>query len=152
MRKLKEPSTFAFGLLFGTLVGLLVWYWYKSTSAEDGALDLLDQMKVADDEIRHLENRLQVESVENYITLEPTGDNLPPFLASEKESEPEAVKSSEDLQRVKGIGPVFAQKLQAVDIDTLAELTAVSPQRLSDILNISAGRAESILVEAQRIQ
>lgn len=152
MRKLKEPSTFAFGLIFGTLVGLLVWYWYKSTSAEDGALELLDQMKVADNKIRHLENRLQVESVENYITLEPNGDNLPPFLASEKVAEPEAVKSSEDLQRVKGIGSVFAQKLQAVDIDTLVELTAVSPQRLAEILNIPESRAESILAEAQRIQ
>lgn len=152
MRKLKEPSTFVFGLIFGTLVGLLVWYWYKSTSAEDGALELLDQMKVADNKLRHLENRLQVESVENYITLEPNGDNLPPFLASEKVVEPEAVKSSEDLQRVKGIGPVFAQKLQAVDIDTLVELTAVSPQRLANILDIPEGRAESILAEAQRIQ
>lgn len=151
MRKLKEPSTFAFGLIFGTLVGLLVWYWYKSTSAEDGALELLDQMKVADNKLRHLENRLRVESVENYITLEPNGDNLPPFLASEKVAEPEAVKSSEDLQRVKGIGPVYAQKLQAVDIDTLVELTAVSPQRLAEILDIPESRAESILAEAQRI-
>ena len=42
--------------------------------------------------------------------------------------------------------------LQAVDIDTLAELTAVSPQKLAEILNISEGRAEAILAEAQRIQ
>ena len=44
MNKLKNPSTFVFGLVFGTLIGLLVWYWYKATSAEDGALDLLDRL------------------------------------------------------------------------------------------------------------
>lgn len=152
MKKLKEPSTFALGLIFGTLVGLLVWYWYKSTSAEDGALELLDQMKVVDNKIRHLENRLRVEAVENYITLEPEDDNLPPFLASEKVATPDPQTLSEDLQWVKGIGPVFAQKLQAVDIDTLAELTAVSPQRLANILEIPEGRAALILAEAQRIQ
>ena len=123
MKKLKDPSTFIGGLIFGTLVGLLVWYWYKSTSAEDGALDLLDRMADADSKIRELQSQLQSESVENYITLEPDGDNLPPFLAAET-----AIAPSEDLQRVKGIGPKFAGKLNAVGIDTLTELTAVSPQ------------------------
>ena len=146
MKKLKDPSTFAIGLIFGTLVGLIIWYWYKSTSAEDGALDLLDRMAAADFRIRDLEFQLKAESVENYITLEPDGNNLPPFLAEE------TVESSEDLQRVKGIGPVFAQRLQAVGIDTLVELTAVSPTKLAEILNISAGRAATILTEAQRIR
>lgn len=151
MRKLKNPSTFGIGLVFGTLIGLLIWYWYKSTSAEDGALDLLDKMVAADSRIRDLESRLRPESVENYITLEPNGDNLPPFLDTEA-APVAAAKPSEDLQRVKGIGPVFAKKLQAADIDTLAELTAVSAAKLAEILDISEGRAEAILVEAQRIQ
>ena len=152
MKKLKDPSTFVFGLIFGTLVGLLVWYWYKSTSAEDGALDLLDRMAVADSRLRQLEFKQRSEPIEDYITLEPNGDNLPPFLASEKLSNVETDKSSEDLQQVRGIGPVFAQKLQAVEIDTLAELTAVSSTQLAEILTISEGRAEAILAEAQRIQ
>ncbi len=79
MKKFKNPSTFGFGLVFGTLVGLLIWYWYKSTSAEDGALDLLDKMGAADFKIRDLESKLPAESVEKYITLEPTGDELPRF-------------------------------------------------------------------------
>ena len=152
MKKLKDPSTFGFGLLFGTLIGLLVWYWYKSTSAEDGALDLLDRMGMADSKIRDLESKLHMEPVENYITLEPMGDVLPPFLATAPAPAVETATSSEDLQRVKGIGPVFAQKLQAVDIDTLVELTAVSPKKLAEILTISEGRAAAILTEAQRIQ
>lgn len=153
MKKLKDPSTFAFGLIFGTLIGLLVWYWYKSTSAEDGALDLLDRMALADHKIRDLEHRLKTESIENYITLEPNGDNLPPFLAAEKvEAAESKAVPAEDLQRVKGIGPVFAGKLQAAEISTLTELTAVSPAKLAEILNIAEGRAEAILTEAKRIQ
>lgn len=152
MKKLKEPPTFVFGLIFGTLVGLLLWYWYKSTSAEDGALDLLDRMKAADDTIRHLEERLRVETVNHYITLAPDGDNLPPFLADEKQPDLAAAPAATDLQRVKGIGPVFAQKLQAAAVDTVAELTAVSPPTLADILAIPESRAASILAEAHRMQ
>ena len=155
MKKLKDPSTFGFGLVFGTLIGLLVWYWYKSTSAEDGALDLLDRMGMADSKIRDLESKLRAETVESYITLEPNGEALPPFLKKDPSPAVETTEPSEpseDLQRVKGIGPVFAQKLQAVGIDTVVELTAVSSQNLAEILTISEGRAAAILAEAQRIQ
>jgi predicted flap endonuclease-1-like 5' DNA nuclease len=152
MNKLKNPSTFVFGLVFGTLVGLLVWYWYKSTSAEDGALDLLDRMADADSHIRNLEAKLKEEIVENYITLEPNGGNLPPFLTAEKASTEKTTETVEDLTQVKGIGPVFADKLQAANIKTLAGLTAVSPQELAEILGISEKRAENILTEANRIQ
>ena len=152
MNKLKNPSTFVVSLVFGSLIALIVWYWYKATSAEDGALDLLDRMAAADSKNRNSGVQFKAESVENYITLEPNGDNLPPFLAEEKTATTDSVKSPEDLQRVKGIGPVFANKLQTVDINTLAELTAVSPEKLAEILGIAEGRAAAILVDAQRIQ
>lgn len=152
MEKLKNPWTFGIGLIFGTLLGLLFWYWYKSTSAEDGALALLDKMAAADSRIRQLESQLRPEFVENYITLEPGSDDLPPFLAVETMPVANTMEPAEDLQRVRGIGPVFARKLQAVDIDTLAELTAVSPQKLAEILDIAETRAEAILAEARRIQ
>ncbi|MBE2222486.1 MAG: hypothetical protein IAF02_13145 [Anaerolineae bacterium] len=150
MNKLKNPSTFAFGLIVSTLIGLLIWYWYKATSAEDGALALLDRM-AADAKNRDTAFPLKAESVANYITLEPNGDNLPPFLAVEKVSRASLAKTPEDLQQVKGIGPVFANKLQVAGIDTLAELTAVSPQRLAEILDISESRATNILTEAARL-
>jgi hypothetical protein len=152
MNKLKNPSTFGFGLVFSTLIGLIIWYWYKSTSAEDGALDLLDRMVASDSRIRDLESQLKSESVDNYITLESNGDNLPPFWKSEKVLTVEAKEAADDLTQVKGIGPVFAQKLQAADIDTLAKLTAVSPAQLADILKTSETRAEAILVDARKIQ
>jgi len=151
MKKLKEPSTFAFGLLFGTLAGLLVWYWYKSTSAEEGALDLLDRMVAADAKLRDLEFKQRVDAVENYITLEPNGENLPPFLDTNKAISIPEKNTPDDLQQVKGIGPVFAQRLQDVGVESLSALTAVSPMNLAHILGISEGRASAILAEAKRM-
>ncbi|MCZ7670818.1 MAG: hypothetical protein M5U34_28545 [Chloroflexi bacterium] len=88
MKRLKKPSTFIFGLVFGGLVGLIAWYWYKSTSAEDGALDLLDRMAVAERRLKQMAaeapEALQ-ELVENYITLEPNDESLPPFSNQEKQ-------------------------------------------------------------------
>jgi hypothetical protein len=141
MKKLKEPSTFIIGLLFGALVGLIAWYWYKATSAEDGALDLLDRMAAADGRIRELESQQRVAQVDNYITLEPEEDSLPPFLADE----------SDDLQRVNGIGPVFSGRLREAGIGTVAEVTAVSPEKLAAILDISERRAASILTAAKQL-
>ncbi len=142
IKRLQKPSTFVFGLIFGALVGLIAWYWYKSTSAEDGALNLLDKMALVDARIRQLETMTEPEPVENYITLEPMTNSLPPFLET---------VDAEDLQRVKGIGPVFAGRLQAAGIGTVAALTAVSPTTLADILNVPDSRAEDILAEAQRL-
>lgn len=142
IKRLQKPSTFVFGLIFGALVGLIAWYWYKSTSAEDGALNLLDKMALVDARIRQLETMTEPEPVENYITLEPMTSSLPPFLET---------VDAEDLQRVKGIGPVFAGRLQAAGIGTVAALTAVSPTTLADILNVPDSRAEDILAEAHRL-
>lgn len=145
MKRLKEPSTFVFGLVFGGLVGLIAWYWYKSTSAEDGALDLLDRMAAAERRLKNMAAEAPQgvqEFVENYITLEPNDDSLPPFLNTAK---------TEDLQRVKGIGPVFADRLQEAGVNNVAALTAVSPKKLAEILDISEGRAANILAEAVRL-
>lgn len=42
MRKINS-STFVFGFIVAMLVAIIFWYYQKSTSAEDGALDLLDR-------------------------------------------------------------------------------------------------------------
>lgn len=36
-------STFLTGFLIASLTALIIWYYQKSTSAEEGALDLLDR-------------------------------------------------------------------------------------------------------------
>jgi hypothetical protein len=50
----KKFSNFLSGLGFGVLVAVLIWYWQKSTSAENGALTLLDRLAAAEARIRDL--------------------------------------------------------------------------------------------------
>ena len=55
---MKIPKLFL-GLFVGGLLGLLFWYYQKSTSAEDGALLLLDRLAAAEARIRQLEAEQQ---------------------------------------------------------------------------------------------
>ncbi|NJN54910.1 MAG: helix-hairpin-helix domain-containing protein [Anaerolineae bacterium] len=73
----------------------------------------------------------------------PPTDEAPPFLQRP------ATAVSEDLTRIKGIGPVFAERLTTQDIDTVAKVATLSPTALADILEISTSRAETILAAAQ---
>ncbi|MBW7958047.1 MAG: hypothetical protein LC131_10340 [Anaerolineae bacterium] len=51
-------STFVIGFLFAMLTALMIWYYQKATSTEDGALDLLNRYATARAQIRELENQL----------------------------------------------------------------------------------------------
>lgn len=53
-------STFFFGFVIATLIAIIVWYYQKSTSVEDGALDLLDRYAVSQARIRELESHLEL--------------------------------------------------------------------------------------------
>lgn len=53
-----SKTNFLNGLLLGALFGLVVWYWQKSTSAEDGALDLLDRLAASEAKVRELTARM----------------------------------------------------------------------------------------------
>ncbi len=46
------------GFLIAALTGLMVWYYQKATSTEDGALDLLDRYATARARVRELEELL----------------------------------------------------------------------------------------------
>jgi hypothetical protein len=56
--KSKNSSRFLIGALFGVMVGALIWYWQKSTSAEDGALALLDRLAAAEAKLRDMRAEL----------------------------------------------------------------------------------------------
>ena len=51
-------SMFLIGFLIAGLTALIVWYYQKSTTAEDGALDLLDRYADAEARVRELEEAL----------------------------------------------------------------------------------------------
>ncbi len=120
----KHSSNFTVGILLGVLVGLIIWYWQKSTSAEDGALDLLDRLAAAEARLRGMKRP---------VTERPSP--LPP----------------DDLETVKGIGPVFARRLAASGIHRIVQLAATGEEQLADILQIRPGRAASILAEARQM-
>ena len=48
-------SMLLIGFLIAALTALIVWYYQKSTSAEDGALELLDRYADAEARVRELE-------------------------------------------------------------------------------------------------
>ncbi len=52
-------STFLIGFLIALLMALIFWYYQKSTSAEDGALELLNRYADAEARVRELEAALQ---------------------------------------------------------------------------------------------
>ena len=147
--KQKKSAIFLIGLFVGGLVGLLFWYWQKSTSAEDGALDLLDRLAAAEKRVRQPTMALASQSTgpekENDVTQPQRVETMPSFMNKAAEDEPD------DLTQVKGIGAVYNGRLQQSGIVTLAQLKALSAEALADVLQIQVGRAENILAEANNL-
>lgn len=144
--KQKHSFNFMIGLLIGGLVGLLIWYWQKSTSAEDGALALLDKLAATERRVRQLKRELDespTPELLRHIPLPSRQAEVPSFLAGPSRDE------ADDLTVVKGIGAVFNGRLHQAGIQTLAALTALSAENLAEILAIRLGRAENILAEAK---
>ncbi|MFZ1398746.1 MAG: hypothetical protein WAS33_17700 [Candidatus Promineifilaceae bacterium] len=149
---MKQKYTFNFmiGLLIGGLAGLLFWYWQKSTSAEDGALTLLDKLAATDRRVRELKMELasgEEPAVLRNIPLPSRAVEVPSFLDKARTESATAVP--DDLTQVKGIGAVFNGRLQAANIHTFAQLKTLSAEKLAEILDIRLGRAENIMTEAQ---
>lgn len=126
-------KNFAIGLTIGGLLAVIFWYWQKSTSAEDGALELLDRLAVAEQKASRLRRELTKQHPPVSATVGPTAEDLEP----------------DDLTRVKGIGPTYARRLHEAGIESFAQLTAVFPQDLAQILNTNEKRAAAILMAAE---
>ena len=146
--KQKHSFNFMIGLLIGGLAGLLFWYWQKSTSAEDGALTLLDKLAATERRVRELKMEMASGSAEppalRSIPLPSRAAELPSFLEKTRDE----VEEADDLTAVKGIGTVFNGRLQAANIYTYVQLKALTAEKLAEILQIRLGRAENILGEA----
>lgn len=145
--KQKHSSNFIIGLLIGGLVGLLFWYWQKSTSAEDGALALLDKLAATEKRVRQLKGDIangiaEPEALRN-VVLPKVAADLPSFLTRGEADAPD------DLTQVKGIGAVFNGRLQQAGVTSFRKLEGLTAHALADILQIRLGRAENILAEAK---
>ena len=118
----KHGSNFLVGILFGVLVGVVIWYWQKSTAADEGALDLLDRMAAAERQ---------------------AGRGA---AAVSQQAEPAPV---DDLQQIRGIGPKFDGRLQQAGIKSITQLLTLSAPKLAELLDIGENRAAAILAEAR---
>ena len=130
----KHSTNFLIGFVIGALICIVVWYWQKSTAADEGALDLLDRMANLDRKLRQKE--MPSTSLGQTIPLQPEIATIP----------------SDDLQQVKGIGPVFDGRLQANGITTIAQLASLSAAKLAKLLDIGENRAAAILVDTAQLQ
>ncbi len=142
--KEKYSSNFLIGFIIGTLICIVAWYWYKSTSAEDGALDMLDRL--AESDARLQAERTRADAARARLVLDPAA------TAVSTPATPKVTKKAkaEDLTQIKGVGPVFAKRLQAAGIHTVADVAALTSERLADLLDIGSKRAETIRDEARK--
>lgn len=143
--KEKHSFNFLIGLLIGGLAALLFWYWQKSTTAEDGALALLDRLAATQKKVEQL--RTELAHHEGQPIPVARGVGVPPFLAQKEEQESES-GTAFDFTAVKGIGPVFNERLHEAGVASMVALKALSAKELGDLLEISEGRAENILQAA----
>ena len=139
--KEKHSQNFLIGLIIGTLIGVAIWYWQKSTTAEDGALDLLDRLAVAERKMNQMRSDFghKVQRVQGSVEVDTAVADAIVINPAEPD----------DLTKVKGIGPTYATRLQAANIQTYNQLKQMSVETLATTLNINETWASNILEEAQ---
>ncbi len=118
----------AFGLVAAIAVAL--WYWQKSTSADEGALDLLDELAKAQRQLAEMRQK--------------GGQRETAVAASAVMAATNSVTSSQltdDLTRVHGIGPTYARRLREAGITTFAALAAQEPAQVRLIAKIQPWQA-----------
>lgn len=168
---MKLPK-FITGLLIGTAVGLIIWYWQKSTSAEEGALAVLDRLAAAEARVRDLEGRLRLEQEKDESPKQPEVlSGLSELWGLEPASEEivlaeavveqvdfddliESDVAADDLKAIDGIGPTYEQRLNEAGITTFAGVAQKSPDELRTIAGLKSWQAavpEKWIEDAQNL-
>jgi predicted flap endonuclease-1-like 5' DNA nuclease len=168
---MKLPK-FLIGLLIGTAVGLIVWYWQKSTSAEEGALAVLDRLAAAEARVRELEGKLRLADEQPTVSEQPEvlsglsdlwgldkgseearSDNInaeEPTTANPSDSG----AASDDLKLINGIGPTYEGRLKEAGILTYKDLAQQTPDNLKAITglkSLQSAAPEKWIAEAQSL-
>jgi predicted flap endonuclease-1-like 5' DNA nuclease len=60
-------------------------------------------------------------------------------------------QTMKELQRIKGIGPVFARRFLAAGYDTISKIAAAGEEGLGKIRGINAQMVQSILTQAREL-
>ncbi len=121
----RKLQSFWIGFFLAFVGGVLLWYWQKSTSADEGALDLLDELAKV---------KAKLEGMQKGKTEETA---VPQGTPSTQAAPPD------DLTTINGIGPVYAQRLQEAGITTFAILATQEPAQVGKIVQIKAWQAAS---------
>ena len=165
---MKLPK-FLTGLLIGTAVGLIIWYWQKSTSAEEGALAVLERLAAAEARVREMEGRLRLAQEQRYDSDQPevlSGlSDLWGLDAAADETElsegetgsgnlTETESVGDDLKVISGIGLTYERRLKEAGIYTYADIAQQSPEELCSIAGLKSWQAtapEEWIAEAQKL-
>jgi predicted flap endonuclease-1-like 5' DNA nuclease len=141
---MKIPK-FLVGILIGGLLGIIFWYWQKSTSAEDGALSVLDRLAASEAHVRELEARLRKVAADPTAPSKTT--NTIDFSAG---MAAKAQETADDLQEIDGIGPTYAGRLQEGGVNTFAALANQTSEQIMEISGVrSQEMADSWIREAR---
>ena len=63
------------------------------------------------------------------------------FRVAPKNAPTDPAADADDLSEVKGIGPVYAGRLEEAGITTFAALAAATPERIADVAQVTEERA-----------
>ncbi|MDX1413482.1 MAG: helix-hairpin-helix domain-containing protein [Candidatus Promineifilaceae bacterium] len=151
---MKFPKFLA-GLITGAFLGLIFWYWQKSTSSEEGALALLDRLAAAELRVRDLEARLRLAErskadsgqpevlvgLSDLWGLDTQEENREAVSQVNAEAEGDRGEQSDrpvrdDLKAINGIGPAYEQRLNHAGILTYADLSQCSAEQLREIVGL----------------
>ncbi len=134
-----KRSRFLFGLVIGGLMGIVFWYWQKSTSAEDGAIDMLDRLAASEARVRALLAQLDAQRTD-----------APAAEAGPEPAGASGTPETDDLQEIAGIGPAYAARLQQAGIRSFAALAQQTPAAVVEVTAVrSEQTAASWIREAQ---
>jgi predicted flap endonuclease-1-like 5' DNA nuclease len=119
---------FAVGLIIGLIVGWLIewtidWLFWRRRNGK-----LRERLTAAEAQISELTAKL---------AEVPTG----PVRVVVKEVVKEVLKEKDHLERIRGIGPVFARRFQEAGVHTFAQLAALAPDRAREVVAVENWQA-----------
>jgi large subunit ribosomal protein L21 len=139
--------------LFFLIGAILMWFWImrEQGTAEEAAQDALDaaenvKRKV---EIKTAPDRAETKSEAASVPKPEVKTVTPPG------PKPQAAVKAEpdDLTRIEGIGPKFAEILLAAGVDSYAKLAAMSEEAITETIRQGGGRkSASISTWAEQAQ
>ncbi|MFO7540620.1 MAG: helix-hairpin-helix domain-containing protein [Chloroflexota bacterium] len=114
--KKKHRTNFLLGAAFGALICVIVWYWQKSTAADEAALNLLDRLAETQTKLR---------------PYTETADFIPQSAKTEPATHPPF-----EWERINGIGPTYATRLREAGIVALPDLAHADPDHIREITRL----------------